>query len=72
MNMKACYLVSFQGDGEVKKYFECFGHHMARVDQQPPSQENWCGICSGDRVGVQKGIHLMILAWYGKHFAEKG
>ena len=74
--MKACYPASFQGMGEVKPYFEWFGHpthHMTRVAiNEALPRDIGTGFAKVQEWEFEAICHSVIPAWFGRHFAAAG
>ena len=76
IDMKACYPASFQGMGEAKPYFERFGHpshHMTRVAINGAlPRDIGTGFAEVQEWEFEANCHPVILAWFGRHFADAG
>ncbi|MEW8688330.1 MAG: hypothetical protein AB2556_21165 [Candidatus Thiodiazotropha sp.] len=76
IDMKACYLASFQGMGEEKPYFERFGHptyRMVRVAINGALHKDiGTGFAEIQEWEFHAIYHSVIPAWFGRHFAYGG
>ena len=76
IDMKSCYPVSFQGEGEARPYFQRFGHpshRMARVAINGSlPQDIGTGFAQVSTWKFASDCHPVVPAWFGKHFDEKG
>ena len=76
IDMKACYPASFQGMGKAKPYFEQFGHpthHMTRVAINGAlPRDVGTGFAEVQEWEFEATCHPVILAWFGRHFADAG
>ena len=73
IDMKACYMASFQGMGEAQPYFERFGHpthRMTRVAINGPLPKYiGTGFAEVQEWEFGATCHPVISAWFGRHFA---
>ena len=72
INMKACYLASFQGMGEAKPYFERFGHPTRVAINRPLPKDIGTGFAEVQEWEFEATCHPVIPAWFGRHFSEGG
>ncbi len=73
--MVGFYLGSFIGYGECSEYFKRFGHpthDMTRVAINGPLPDfDLTGFALIESFELREGLHMIVYAWFGKHFSEK-
>ncbi|MEW8689288.1 MAG: hypothetical protein AB2556_25990 [Candidatus Thiodiazotropha sp.] len=69
MDTRACYPASFQGMGEVKPYFERFGHPTHRMTRVAINGALPKDIGTGFAES-EATCHPVIPTWFGRHFAD--
>ena len=76
IDMKACFPASFQGMGEVKPYFEWFGHPSHRMTRVAINgavpRDVGAGFAEVQEWEFEATYHPGIPAWFGRHFADAG
>ena len=76
INMKACYPASFQDHGEAAPCFKRFGHHRNRMIRVAINgalpKDIGTGFARVRSWEFSPECHVVVAAWFGKHFEEKG